>query len=53
MQVLTLEEANEGKAMKCMCMNPGRLAKGIGGGTFVEVNYNGDLESTNASIIRI
>jgi len=53
MQVLTFGEGNEGKATKCMYVNPGRLAKGIGGGTFVEVDYNGDPESTNASIIRI
>lgn len=34
-------------------MNPGRLAKGIGGGTFVELNYNEDTDKTSASLIRI
>ena len=53
MQVLNFGEGSEEKAIKYMCVNPGRLAKGIGGGTFVEVNYSGDPESTNASIIRI
>ncbi|XP_068665960.1 uncharacterized protein [Aristolochia californica] len=39
--------------VRCMCLNPGRLAKGIGGGTFIELNYNGDIDKTNASIVRI
>lgn len=52
MQVLSLE-GDDGEAIRCMCVNPGRLAKGIGGGTFVEINYHGDPDKTNASIIRI
>ncbi|ONK57978.1 uncharacterized protein A4U43_C09F6390 [Asparagus officinalis] len=52
-KVLTIGEGNEGETIKCICVNPGRLSKGIGGGTFVEINYNGDPESTNASVIRI
>ncbi|XP_008792220.2 DNA polymerase alpha subunit B [Phoenix dactylifera] len=41
------------EAIRCMCVNPGRLAKGIGGGTFVEIYYHGDPDKANASIIRI
>ncbi|KAL8150091.1 hypothetical protein V2J09_019899 [Rumex salicifolius] len=36
----------------CICVNPGRLSKGIGGGTFVELRYRGNCEDTQASIIR-
>ncbi|XP_066378201.1 uncharacterized protein [Miscanthus floridulus] len=36
-----------------ICVNPGRLAKGIGGGTFVELYYNEGIDKTNASIIRM
>ncbi|KAG9446635.1 hypothetical protein H6P81_012763 [Aristolochia fimbriata] len=45
------EDASEG--VRCICLNPGRLAKGIGGGTFIELNYHGEIAKTNASIIRI
>lgn len=38
---------------KCICTNPGRLAKGIGGGTFLELKYHGDAEKSSASIMRI
>ncbi|GJN13452.1 hypothetical protein PR202_gb00159 [Eleusine coracana subsp. coracana] len=36
-----------------ICVNPGRLAKGIGGGTFVELYYNEHIDRTNATIVRI
>ncbi|KAG6525019.1 hypothetical protein ZIOFF_014971 [Zingiber officinale] len=39
--------------VECLCINPGRLAKGIGGGTFVELHYNRESDGTKASIIRI
>ncbi|KAF8378143.1 hypothetical protein HHK36_029480 [Tetracentron sinense] len=52
--VLSLGERMEGEEqVKCICVNPGRLTKGIGGGTFVELNYNGNPDKTTASIIRI
>lgn len=38
---------------KCICINPGRLAKGEGGGTFVELNYEGTPDRASASIIGI
>lgn len=41
------------KPVKCICVNPGRLAKGEGGGTFVELNYYGSPDTSNASIIGI
>ncbi|XP_073012947.1 uncharacterized protein [Typha latifolia] len=50
-KVLSLGEGNEDK--RCLCVNPGRLAKGIGGGTFLELYYNENVDQTNASIIRI
>ncbi|XP_021899762.1 DNA polymerase alpha subunit B isoform X2 [Carica papaya] len=39
--------------MNCVCVNPGRLTKGEGGGTFVELDYNGSPDMMNASIISI
>ncbi|KAM7250757.1 hypothetical protein ACFE04_022640 [Oxalis oulophora] len=46
--------AMEGEeVVKCVCINPGRLAKGEGGGTFVELNYQGSPDSMNASILSI
>jgi DNA polymerase alpha subunit B len=50
-QVLTLGEGEEQR--KCICINPGRLAKGEGGGTFAELNYQGSPDKMNASIIGI
>ncbi|KAI6686661.1 hypothetical protein NL676_032574 [Syzygium grande] len=38
---------------KCICINPGRLAKGEGGGTFVELNYQGTPDRASASIVGI
>ncbi|ONI30147.1 hypothetical protein PRUPE_1G233700 [Prunus persica] len=53
-KVLPLGERGEEKEqVKCICVNPGRLAKGEGGGTFVELNYYGNPDTCNASIIGI
>ncbi|XP_020571946.1 DNA polymerase alpha subunit B [Phalaenopsis equestris] len=51
-KALSYESSGE-EGVSCMCVNPGRLAKGIGGGTFVELNYNKDSKNSYASIIRI
>ncbi|PKU87019.1 DNA polymerase alpha subunit B [Dendrobium catenatum] len=51
-KVLNYDSSGE-ETVSCMCINPGRLAKGIGGGTFVELNYNEDSNNSYASIIRI
>ncbi|XP_062204477.1 uncharacterized protein LOC133906549 [Phragmites australis] len=51
-KVLPLDEGSEDQK-RFICVNPGRLAKGIGGGTFVELYYNENTDKTNASIIRI
>ncbi|KAB5545195.1 hypothetical protein DKX38_013307 [Salix brachista] len=37
---------------KIICINPGRLAKGEGGGTFAELKYHGSADKMNACIIR-
>lgn len=53
-QALYLSGGSEGEEhMKCICINPGRLAKGEGGGTFVELNYQGSADRMNASVIGI
>ncbi|KAL6186378.1 hypothetical protein ACLB2K_042498 [Fragaria x ananassa] len=53
-KVLSLGEGGEGEPpVKCICVNPGRLSKGEGGGTFVELNYYGSPDTSNASIIGI
>ncbi|OWM89734.1 hypothetical protein CDL15_Pgr024482 [Punica granatum] len=45
---------NDGEEqVKCICINPGRLAKGECAGTFVELHYNGDPDTASASIIGI
>lgn len=46
-------EGEETNRMKCIAVNPGRLAKGEGGGTFVELDYSGGLDKINASILAI
>ncbi|CAL4896390.1 unnamed protein product [Urochloa decumbens] len=51
-KVLSLGEGSDDQK-QFICMNPGRLSKGIGGGTFVELFYNEDANKTNAFIIRI
>ncbi|XVE92214.1 hypothetical protein REPUB_Repub01dG0077700 [Reevesia pubescens] len=54
-KVLTLGGTSEGEEQmkKCVCINPGRLAKGEGGGTFVELKYQGSPDKMNASVIGI
>lgn len=52
-QVVGVEDADGEEQVKCICVNPGRLARGEGGGFFVEINYRGDPDSSSASIIRI
>jgi len=53
-QVLSSGEGSEGEEQaKCICVNPGRLAKGEGGGTFAELNYRGGPDTTNTCIIGI
>lgn len=52
-RVVSLRKISEGEEVKCLCVNPGRLARGEGGGFFVELNYRGTPDSTTASIIRI
>lgn len=53
-KVLSFGEGREGEEQaKCICVNPGRLAKGEGGGTFAELNYCGGPDTTNAFIIGI
>ncbi|GKD37266.1 DNA polymerase alpha subunit B, partial [Tanacetum coccineum] len=53
-KVLSLEGTKEGEQeMKCVCVNPGRLARGAGGGHFVELNFHGNPDSSSASVIRI
>ncbi|KAE8770137.1 DNA polymerase alpha subunit B [Hordeum vulgare] len=51
-KVLSVNEDTE-EQKRFICVNPGRLAKGIGGGTFVELYYNEDTEKTKAFIMRI
>ncbi|KAB2031853.1 hypothetical protein ES319_D05G332800v1 [Gossypium barbadense] len=46
-------EGEEEQMKRCVCINPGRLAKGEGGGTFVELKYQGSSDKMNASIISI
>ncbi|KAK6922360.1 DNA polymerase alpha/delta/epsilon, subunit B [Dillenia turbinata] len=45
--------SEEEEEVKCICVNPGRLAKGVGGGNFAEINYCSTPDATSASIIRI
>ncbi|KNA16145.1 hypothetical protein SOVF_091810 [Spinacia oleracea] len=53
-KVLSLnEEIEEQERVKCLCVNPGRLAKGIGGGTFLELYYHGSPETAYGTIFRI
>ncbi|KAI9170464.1 hypothetical protein LWI28_028412 [Acer negundo] len=51
-KVLSVGGRSEGEEeKKCVCVNPGRLAKGEGGGTFAELHYHGSPDMMNASII--
>ncbi|CAA6666431.1 unnamed protein product [Spirodela intermedia] len=53
-KVLSLAERSEtGEPARCVCVNPGRLAKGIGGGTFAELLYDTSPDKTRALILRI
>ncbi|KAK9076199.1 hypothetical protein SSX86_004532 [Deinandra increscens subsp. villosa] len=45
-KVLSPEGTSE---VKCICVNPGRLARGEGGGHFVELNFHGGPDSSSAS----
>ncbi|GER47328.1 DNA polymerase alpha subunit B [Striga asiatica] len=51
-KVLTVGGGDDAE-LKCICVNPGRLSRGEGGGFFVEINYNGNPEMSSASLIRI
>lgn len=53
--MLSLGGTSEGEEQmkKCACINPGRLAKGEGGGTFVELKYQGSPDKMSASVIGI
>ena len=46
-------ESEETNGMKCIAVNPGRLAKGEGGGTFVELDYCGGPDKISASVVGI
>lgn len=53
-QLLGPSVINDGEEQpKCICINPGRLARGEGGGFFAEINYKGNPHSSSASIVRI
>lgn len=52
-KVLSVEGGSQEEQVKCMCVNPGRLAKGRGAGTFAELNYHWTPDATVASIISI
>ncbi|KAK1295490.1 hypothetical protein QJS10_CPA16g00235 [Acorus calamus] len=52
-KVLSTGDSSLESHMRCIGVNPGRLAKGVGGGTFVEINYNGCPDKTSVSIVRI
>ncbi|XWS69192.1 hypothetical protein CRYUN_Cryun04dG0158500 [Craigia yunnanensis] len=54
-KVVSLGGTREGEEQmkKFCCINPGRLAKGEGGGTFVELKYQGSPDKMNVSIIGI
>ncbi|XP_039055588.1 DNA polymerase alpha subunit B-like isoform X2 [Hibiscus syriacus] len=54
-KVLSVGGTSKGEEQmkRCVCINPGRLAKGEGGGTFVELKYQGSPDKMNASVISI
>ncbi|KAK4786138.1 hypothetical protein SAY86_002827 [Trapa natans] len=53
-KIVSLGGRNESEEqVKCICINPGRLAKGEGAGTFVELHYNGNPDTASASVIGI
>ncbi|KAI4368483.1 hypothetical protein MLD38_017037 [Melastoma candidum] len=51
LKVVSLRGGEE--PVSCLCVNPGRLAKGESGGTFVELHYHGSPSTAIASIISI
>ncbi|CAL5433541.1 unnamed protein product [Camellia sinensis] len=52
--VLSIGDKNDREEQaKCICVNPGRLARGEGAGFFVELNYEGSPDSTSALVISI
>ncbi|CAL0308757.1 unnamed protein product [Lupinus luteus] len=46
-------ESEETNHRKCIAVNPGRLSKGEGGGTFLELDFNGGSDKIRASIVGI
>ncbi|XP_022151968.1 DNA polymerase alpha subunit B isoform X2 [Momordica charantia] len=53
-KVISLGEGgSEEERASCVCVNPGRLAKGEGGGTFVELSYFGAPDQINAAVVSI
>ncbi|KAF9604536.1 hypothetical protein IFM89_007657 [Coptis chinensis] len=53
-KVLALgEKTSTGEQTRCITVNPGRLAKGVGGGTFVEMNYHENPDRTHALIFHM
>ncbi|XP_028062313.1 DNA polymerase alpha subunit B-like [Camellia sinensis] len=53
-KVLSIGDKNDGEEQaKCICVNPGRLARGEGAGFFMELNYGGSSDSASASVISI
>ncbi|CAN4090508.1 unnamed protein product [Withania somnifera] len=52
-RVISVGERSKGEEVKCICVNPGRLSRGGGGGFFAELNYHGHCDLSNASVIRI
>ncbi|XP_022887623.1 DNA polymerase alpha subunit B [Olea europaea var. sylvestris] len=51
-KILSIEGESE-EPVKCICVNPGKLARGEGGGFFVEINYKENPDLASASVIRI
>ncbi|KAI9125572.1 hypothetical protein K1719_002990 [Acacia pycnantha] len=51
--IKVLTDESEGNHMKCISVNPGRLAKGEGGGTFAELDFYESANTSNASIVGI
>ncbi|XP_078441934.1 DNA polymerase alpha 2 isoform X3 [Wolffia australiana] len=50
-KVLAAEEGEAGR--RCAWVNPGRLAKGIGGGTFAELLFDASPDQATATVVRI
>ncbi|CAL5421137.1 unnamed protein product [Camellia sinensis] len=53
-KVLSIGDKNDREEQaKCICVNPGRLARGEGAGFFGELNCGGSPDSASASVISI